>query len=182
MMHRPRYSIMAFQSWKDASWNCMPRLVIPVHLVFFRDAAKLTGDIKRCHALINYAQSLGIVHTVPRIGRGSNGEQRGGTRAEILPVDKSNLAYEQSGRFVHPWQAGRKRRSCQVRPGNCPHFKISPRDLHVLRGPVQQRATDDDVFCTSRARIVAATVFWSGVIRGSLVPSDQRRTIAVFKK
>lgn len=54
MMHRPRYSIMAFQSWKDASWNCMPRLVIPVHLVFFRDAAKLTGDIKRCHALINY--------------------------------------------------------------------------------------------------------------------------------
>lgn len=54
MMHRPRHSILAFQSWKDASWNCMPRLVIPVHLVFFRDAAKLTGDIKRCHALINY--------------------------------------------------------------------------------------------------------------------------------
>ena len=30
----------------------MPRLVISVHLVFFRDAAKLPGDIKRCHALI----------------------------------------------------------------------------------------------------------------------------------
>ena len=30
----------------------MPRLVIPIHLVFFRDAAKLPGDIKRCHALI----------------------------------------------------------------------------------------------------------------------------------